>query len=154
MAWTIFRKEREIERERTYARACVCVRAYHCRNKLKVSFFSHIILLICIYIWHLGIILNANWSMESYQWLNFCDHKITKDLDSYFPVRVSGLLQTHLKQYDHKIEPRHDQTCLLPYANNKAADSLAHPRSLISAFVVRCLDSIISLLVIAEISRL
>ena len=29
------------------------------------------------------------------------------------------------------------------YANNKGADQPAHPRSLISAFVVRCLDSII-----------
>ena len=34
------------------------------------------------------------------------------------------------------------------------ADQPAHPRSLISAFVVRCLDSIISLDSIAEISRL
>ena len=32
---------------------------------------------------------------------------------------------------------------VLPYANNKGADRHAHPRSLISAFVVRCLDSII-----------
>ena len=40
------------------------------------------------------------------------------------------------------------------YANNKGADQLAHPRSLISAFVVRCLDSTISLDSIAEISRL
>ena len=32
------------------------------------------------------------------------------------------------------------------YANNKGADQAAHPRSLISAFVVRCLDSIIPLL--------
>ena len=39
-------------------------------------------------------------------------------------------------------------------ANNKGADQLAHPRSLISAFVVRCLDSIISLDSTAEISRL
>ena len=31
----------------------------------------------------------------------------------------------------------------MPYANNKGADQPAHPRSLISAFVVRCLDSII-----------
>ena len=31
----------------------------------------------------------------------------------------------------------------LPYANNKGADQPAHPRSLISAFVVRCLDNII-----------
>ena len=44
--------------------------------------------------------------------------------------------------------------CLMPYANNKGADQPAHPRSLISAFVVRCLDSIISLDSIAEISRL
>ena len=34
--------------------------------------------------------------------------------------------------------------CLMPYANNKGADQPAHPRSLISTFVVRCLDSIIS----------
>ena len=44
--------------------------------------------------------------------------------------------------------------CLTPYANNKGADQPAHLRSLISAFVVRCLDSIISLDSIAEISRL
>ena len=40
-----------------------------------------------------------------------------------------------------------------PYANNKGADQPAHPRSLISTFIVRCLDSIIPLLAIAEISR-
>ena len=39
-------------------------------------------------------------------------------------------------------------------ANNKDADQLAHPRSLISAFVVRCLDSIIPLLAQSIISRL
>ena len=33
--------------------------------------------------------------------------------------------------------------CLMSYANNKGADQPAHPRSLISAFVVRCLDIII-----------
>ena len=41
----------------------------------------------------------------------------------------------------------------MSYANNKGADQPAHPRSLINAFVVRCLDSIISLDSIAEISR-
>ena len=51
-------------------------------------------------------------------------------------------------------EPRHEKMCLMSYANNKGADQPAHPRSLISAFVVRCLDSIISLDSIAEISRL
>ena len=32
--------------------------------------------------------------------------------------------------------------CLMPYANHKGADQPAHPRSLISIFVIRCLDSI------------
>ena len=40
---------------------------------------------------------------------------------------------------------------VLAYANNKGADQPAHPRSLISAFVVRCLDSTIPLLATAEI---
>ena len=43
---------------------------------------------------------------------------------------------------------------VLPYSNNKNADQPAHPRSLISAFVVRCLDSVIPLLAIYDISRL
>ena len=49
----------------------------------------------------------------------------------------------------------------MPYANNKAADQHAqgadqhaHPRSLISAFFVRCLDSIIHLVSTSEISGL
>ena len=40
----------------------------------------------------------------------------------------------------------------LPYANNKGADQPAHPSSLISTFVVRCLDSIISLVSISKIA--
>ena len=44
--------------------------------------------------------------------------------------------------------------CVMLYANNKGANQPAHPRSLISAFVVRCLGSMISLDSIAEISRL
>ena len=51
-------------------------------------------------------------------------------------------------------EPGHEKMCLMSYANNKGADQTAHPRSLISAFVVRCLDNITSLDSIAEISRL
>ena len=39
---------------------------------------------------------------------------------------------------------------LMPYADNKGADQPAHPRNLISAFVVRCLDSIIPLLAISK----
>ena len=40
-------------------------------------------------------------------------------------------------------EPGHEKMCLMPYANNKGADQPAHPCSLISAFIVHCLDSII-----------
>ena len=42
----------------------------------------------------------------------------------------------------------------MPYVNNKGADQPAHPCSLISVFVIRCLDNIIPLLAIAGISRL
>ena len=43
-----------------------------------------------------------------------------------------------------KNEACYEKTCLMPYANNKSADQPAHPRSLISTFIVRCLHSIIS----------
>ena len=42
---------------------------------------------------------------------------------------------------------------LMPYANNKGADQPAHPRSLISTFVVCCLDSMIRILALAKVSR-
>ena len=46
------------------------------------------------------------------------------------------------------------ENLFLPYANNKGADQPAHPRSLISTFVVHCLDSIIPLLSISKFSSL
>ena len=42
----------------------------------------------------------------------------------------------------------------MPYANNKGTDQPVQLRSLISAFVVRCLDSIMSLVSITKISSL
>ena len=42
----------------------------------------------------------------------------------------------------------------MPYANNKGTDQPAHPHSLISVLVVHCLDSIIPLVFISEISSL
>ena len=45
------------------------------------------------------------------------------------------------------------KTCLMPYANYKGADQPAHPLSLISTFVVRCLDSMICVLAISKVSR-
>ena len=55
--------------------------------------------------------------------------------------------------YTDLHEPGHEKMCLMLYANNKGADQTARKRSLISTFVVRCLDSITSLDSIAEISR-
>ena len=43
---------------------------------------------------------------------------------------------------------------VLPYANNKDTDQPVHPRSLISVFVIRCLDSTMPLVFISEISSL
>ena len=43
---------------------------------------------------------------------------------------------------------------VMSYANNKGADQPAQPRSLISAFVIHCLDSIMSLVSVTEMSSL
>ena len=51
-------------------------------------------------------------------------------------------------------EPGHEKTCLMSYATNKGADQPAHPRSLISAFVVRWLNSVMSLVSVTKLSRL
>ena len=51
-------------------------------------------------------------------------------------------------------EPHREKNLFIPYANNKGTDQLAHPRSLISTFVIHCLDSIISLVSTSEISSL
>ena len=52
-----------------------------------------------------------------------------------------------------KIGPDHEEMCLMPYANNKGADQPARPRSLISTFIVRCLDSTICILALSKVSR-
>ena len=50
------------------------------------------------------------------------------------------------------VELGHEKMCLMSYANNKGADQPAHPRSLISAFVVQCLVSVMSLVSVTKIS--
>ena len=49
--------------------------------------------------------------------------------------------------------PGHAKMCLVVYANNKSSDKPAHSCSLISIFVVRCLDSVICILAISKVSR-
>ena len=46
------------------------------------------------------------------------------------------------------------ETCLLSFANNKGTDQPAHPRSLISAFVIRFLESTIYNLATSKIFQL
>ena len=48
--------------------------------------------------------------------------------------------------------PRREKICLRGLANNTGADQPAHPRSLISAFVIRFLKRIICKLATGEIS--
>ena len=48
--------------------------------------------------------------------------------------------------------PLREKTCLRVFANNTGADQPAHPCRLISAFVIRLLESIISQLASSEIS--
>ena len=80
-----------------------------------------------------------------------CGNLILQYLGFTFPIhRCLSQQLAHLKKH----EPGHEKMCLMSYANNKGADQPAYPRSLISAFVLRCLDSIISLESIVEMSRL
>ena len=51
-------------------------------------------------------------------------------------------------------EPGHEKTCLTSYVNNKGTDQPAHSCSLISAFVVHCLDSVMSLVSVTKISSI
>ena len=69
------------------------------------------------------------------------------------------MLQGQLNKTTSAIqcEPGQEKMCLMYYANiceEQGTDQPAHPRGLISIFISRCLDSIISLDSIVEISRL
>ena len=55
-------------------------------------------------------------------------------------IKLFYVLSQSIGRKKHKIiELSHEKMCVVSYANNKGADQPAHPRSLISAFVVRCL---------------
>ena len=54
--------------------------------------------------------------------------------------------------YSIKIGPRRDKTYLRWFANNTGEDQPTHPRSLISAFVIRFLKNIICKLATGGIS--
>ena len=48
--------------------------------------------------------------------------------------------------------PRREKTCLRGFVNNTGADQPAHPHSLISAFSIHFLESVICKLATGEIS--
>ena len=116
--------------------------------------FPEIILLSYFLKYFLREIYRRKWScklyccfwIKSFETLNYRSCRSLEQLDT-----IKGFVLML-----NEDELGHEKMCLtcMSYANNKGADQPAHPRSLISAFVVRCLDSIISLDSIAKISRL
>ena len=50
------------------------------------------------------------------------------------------------------VGPRHEKTCLWEFANNTGAHQHVHPRSLISTFVIRFLESMVCKLPKGKIS--
>ena len=70
---------------------------------------------------------------------------------------ISHVLERTLKILIRYAQPgqnglRREKICLRGVANNKGADQPAHTRSLISAFAIRLLESIISKLATSEFS--
>ena len=71
-------------------------------------------------------------------------------LQPYFHLRSSSTM--HITRVSVSFGPRREKTCLRGFANNTGADQPAHPRSLISTFVIRFLESTIFNLATDEIS--
>ena len=65
---------------------------------------------------------------------------------------VYRIFQPMLDRVPILFGSRREKTCLRGFANNTAADQPAYPRSQISAFVIRFLESIICKLATSEIA--
>ena len=77
------------------------------------------------------------------------------DNNGYFSPVISALCFHNVRALDFdKISygPRREKTCLRGVANNKGPDQPARLRSLISAFVIRLLESIISRFATSKLS--
>ena len=61
-------------------------------------------------------------------------------------------LATHWDMGTGSYGPRREKTCLRRFVNNTGAEQPAHPHSLISAFVINYLESIICNLATGKIS--
>ena len=96
--------------------------------------------------------LGAVWSVSTL----FAQTCLSENLGSlwYFYCKCRKSLLGEAKPVSENIWATSWENLFLLYANNKGADQPAHSRSLISTFVVRCLDSIIYLVSIWAISWL
>ena len=74
-------------------------------------------------------------------------------LNSNKQQQVSSLEFTESILYERLFWPGHKKMCCVPYANKNGADQPVHSRSLISALVFHCLDSMICILAITKVSR-
>ena len=64
----------------------------------------------------------------------------------------SQVVPQNINPYSLLYAPQHKKTCLRRFVKNKSADQPVHQHSLISAFIIRLLESIISSLATSEIS--
>ena len=64
---------------------------------------------------------------------------------AYIFKNCACAISTIILWIDTLYGPRREKTCLRRCANNKGADQPVHPHSLISAFIIRLLESIISM---------
>ena len=111
----------------------------------------------------------GSWSLSFYLlssiFTNFSSQEIqfSRLISYYFEVQMGGkwyVVTWHPIQNPKKILLRKCtwatswENMFMPYTSNKGADHPAYPRSLISTFVVRWLDSIIPLVSISKISSL
>ena len=70
------------------------------------------------------------------------------------PAAVKSNIKSELRSFKSNENIHKKENLFMPYATNKGADQSAHPHSLIIAFVVRNLDSIIPLFSKSKISSL
>ena len=62
---------------------------------------------------------------------------------TYYTGITYHMYQSFVFVCSRQIGPRREKPCLRELANSKGADQPAHPRSLISAFVIRFLENFI-----------
>ena len=82
--------------------------------------------------------------------------KVSQLSDVFHPLSLKDTGNPSQVQlcFINTYEPGHETKCLMSYANNKGADQPAHPCSLICAFIIRCLDTVMSLVSVTKFSSL